>query len=88
MKTVMLGLGVLAAGVLVLAAALVASNRALDDDAASAAATMDHSTMTAATGSPAKGGMRSFAGVTADDGTALAKAHNPFPATLPPRPRR
>lgn len=86
MKTVMLGLGVLAAGVLVLAAALVASNRALDDDVASAAATSDHSTMTAAAGSPTKGGMQSFAGVTADDGTALAKAHKPFPATLPPVP--
>ncbi len=85
MKTVMLGLGILAAGVLVLAAALVASNRALDDDVASAAAS-SHDAMATQAGTPTKGGMQSFAGVTADQALELAKAHKPFPATLPPVP--
>ena len=87
MKTVLLGISVLTAGILVLAAALVASNRALDDNVAAAAAVMDHTAMTASSGTTTKGGMESFAGVTADDATERAKAHEPFPAALPPVPQ-
>ena len=86
MKTAMLGFGVLVAGVLVLVAALVASNRALDDDVASAASVQDHGTMTTPAATSAKGGMQSFAGITADDAKTLALAHEPVPATLPPVP--
>jgi nitrite reductase (NO-forming) len=86
MKTVLLGISVLTAGILVLAAALVASNRALDGNVAAAAPLMDHSATTASSGTATKGGMQSFAGVTADNATELAKAHEPFPAALPPVP--
>ena len=86
MKTAMLGAGVLAAGVLVLAAALVASNRALDDDGQATAAVLDHAAMAQSSGTTTKGGMQSFAGMTAADAPALAKQHHPFPATLPPVP--
>jgi nitrite reductase (NO-forming) len=86
MKILMLGAGALAAGVLVIGAALVASNRALNDDVAAAAAPLDHSAMAVASGTTTKGGMQSFAGITGDDATELAKAHEPFPAALPPVP--
>ena len=72
MKTVLLGISVLAAGILVLAAAVVASNRALHDNVAAAAPAMEHGTATMSTGTVTKGGMESFAGVTAADATERA----------------
>ena len=79
MKTLTTGIAVLVAGVLVLVAAFVAADRALDDPAP-AAATVDHTAMSGA--STAKG--TSFAGAAPADAAERAKAPKPFPAVLPP----
>ncbi len=85
MKMVMLGGGTLVAAILIFAATIVASNRALgdvDDASASSGATaaMDHASVTADT--TIKG--QSFAGAAPENAADLAKAHKPFPAALPP----
>ena len=88
MKLVMLGGGILAAAVLLFAATIVASNRALgDDDSAAAAA----GTTGAADGPHghdrkrrADGQGQSFAGAAPANAAELAKAHQPYPAELPP----
>ena len=85
MKGVLVVGGILAAAVLVFVATIVASNRALNDESASAssgttASAMDH--MAAMGGTSAKG--TSFAGAAPDNAAELAKAHTPFPAALPP----
>ena len=88
MKLVMLGSGILAAAVLIFAATIVASNRALgDDDSAAAAAgttgaATDPMDMTASGGLTVKG--QSFAGAAPANAAELAKAHQPYPAELPP----
>src|SRR4051794_10428113 len=88
MKVPLLGLRVLAAGVLLCVASLVATDRALgtvDTPAAAAGDTsmagMDMpSTTTAA--STVKG--QSYAGAAPENAADLAKAHAPYPAALPP----
>ena len=83
MKLIMLGSAILGAAVLIFAATIVASNRALGDDIAAASATADRATMTEASGSATVKGT-SFAGAAPANATELAKAHRPFPAALPP----
>ena len=85
MRIVMLGGGILAAALLIFAATVVAGNRALGDDEATASSgttgtSMDH---TATSGGQTLKG-QSFAGAAPANAAALAKAHKPFPAALPP----
>lgn len=84
MKTALVGIGVLAAGTLALAAALVASNRALSGTPAPVATAATGAQGAAVHGSGAPG--ESFAGVMASNGPALARARTPFPAELPAVP--
>ena len=84
MKLVMLTGGILAAALLIFGAALVASNRALDDEAISATASSDRADTTMAPGATAKG--QSYAGAAPENAKALAAAHVPFPAALAPAP--
>ena len=84
MKLVMLTGGILAAALLIFGAALVASNRALDDEAVSATASSDRADTTMAPGATAKG--QSYAGAAPENAKALAAAHVPFPAALAPAP--
>jgi len=85
MRPVLLGGGILAAALLIFAATIVAGNRALGDDEATASAgttstSMDH---TATSGGQTMKGT-SFAGAAPANAKELAKAHKPFPAALPP----
>ena len=85
MRLVMLGGGILAAAVLIFAATVVAGNRALGDDEATPhrGRPARRWITTTATGSQTMKG-QSFAGVAPANAAELAKAHEPFPATLPP----
>src|SRR5690348_7821311 len=86
MRIPLVGLGVLAAGVLLCVASLVATNRALktvDTPAADAATTPTMAGMDMSGGSSSVKGV-SFAGAAPENADALAKAHTPFPAELPP----
>jgi nitrite reductase (NO-forming) len=80
MKALTVGIAVLVAGVLVLVAALVAANRALDDGTPSAVAA---DTMAGMAGSTTAKGT-SFAGAAPANAKELATAHHPYPAALPP----
>ena len=88
MRVPLLGLGVLAAGVLLCVASLVATDRALGTvDTPTAAAASDTSmpgmdTGSSSTSSTVKG--QSFAGAAPENAADLAKAHTPYPAALPP----
>ncbi len=84
MKLILVGSAILGAAVLIFAATLVASDRALDDDVAAAG-----------TASPTSGSandqntalpLNSFAGVVPENAQELAKAHKPTSAALPPVP--
>jgi nitrite reductase (NO-forming) len=85
MKFVMLGGSILVAAILVFAATLVATNRALDDDASASSgnpAATDVAAMPGMSGSvTAKG--TSFAGVAPPNAKELAAAHTAYPAKLP-----
>ncbi len=84
MKMAMLAGGILAASVLILAATVVASNRALDDDKTATGSTTSGSVAHASgTGAPTIKG-QSFAGMAPKNAADLAKAHEPYPAELPP----
>jgi nitrite reductase (NO-forming) len=85
MRLVLLGGGILVAALLIFAATIVAGNRALGDDEATASSgttstSMDHA---ATAGGQTMKGM-SFAGAAPANAKELAKAHKPFPAALPP----
>jgi nitrite reductase (NO-forming) len=83
MKTFTIGLGILIAGVLAFGASIVAADRALggdQDETTTAATTHVHA---ASTGTSV-GMAESFAGVTGGNAEALAKAHTPYPAAMPP----
>ena len=85
MKLILVGSAILGAAVLIFAATLVASNRALDDDAAAASTASGHDMSGTSGGSgvtTAKG--TSYAGAAPDNAKELAKAHKPYPAALPP----
>jgi len=88
MRVPLLGLGVLAAGVLLCVASLVATDRALKTVETPTAAAATDGTMvgmdmsSGSTTSTVKG--QSFAGAAPENAAALAKAHTPYPATLPP----
>ena len=84
MKFVMLGSAILGAAVLIFAATIVASNRALDDVAATGTVGLAANS-TAADPNTALP-LNSFAGVVPANAQELAKAHKPTDATLPPIP--
>jgi len=87
MKLNLLGVGILGAAALLFAATVVASNRALSDDTATAATptstSMDHMTGTTTAGGQTMKG-QSYAGAAPANASDLAKAHEPYPAALPP----
>src|SRR6478736_4025269 len=86
MRVPILGLGVLAAGVLLCVASLVATDRALntvDTPAAAAATGYTMAGMDMSAGSTTVKG-QSFAGAAPGNAADLAKAHTPYPAALPP----
>jgi len=86
MRVPLLGLGVLAAGVLLCVASLVATDRALKTvDTPTAAAATGHTMagMDMSAGSSTVKG-QSFAGAAPENAADLAKAHTPYPAALPP----
>ncbi len=87
MRISIVGLAVIAAGVLLCLAALIASDRALSSDSTSAATSTSQNTMagmdmSTSSASSIKG--QSFAGAAPDNAKELAAAHEPFPAALPP----
>jgi nitrite reductase (NO-forming) len=84
MKVVMLGSSILGAALLIFAATIVASNRALDDDAIAASGTVDPAASSTAMDHNTALPLNSFAGVVPDDAQELAMAHEPYDATLPP----
>ena len=81
MKLILVGGAILGSAVLIFAATMIASNRALDDDAVAANSTGGHD-MTGGSSTSMKG--TSFAGAAPVNAKELAKAHKPFPAALPP----
>lgn len=83
MKFAMIGAATLGAAILILGATVVAWNRTLDNDATASSGTVDDSTMTGTSATSTVKGM-SFAGVAPPNAKALAKAHTPYPAALPP----
>jgi len=87
MKLNLLGAAILGAAALLFAATVVASDKALTDDTAAAASPATTSMdgmpgMSSSGGQTVKG--ESFAGAAPDNAADLAKAHQPFPAELPP----
>ena len=83
MKFAMIGAAMLGAAILILGATVVAWNRTLDNDATASSGTVDDSTVTGTSATSTVKGM-SFAGATPPNAKALAKAHTPYPAALPP----
>ena len=83
MKFAMIGAAMLGAAILILGATVVAWNRTLDNDATASSGTVDDSTMTGTSATSTVKGM-SFAGAAPPNAKALAKAHTPYPAALPP----
>lgn len=83
MKLVLFGSAILGAAVLILAATVVAANRALDDDVAVATTTAQDHAASATPGTDTVKGT-SFAGFAPPNAADLAKAHEPYPAELPP----
>ena len=81
MKLLLIASSILAAGVLVLVASVVAASRALNVDSGPAAPSTAHDTAAVASGTTP-----SFAGVKPDNAEELAKAHVPYAAELPPVP--
>ena len=83
MKLILVGSAILGAAVLIFAATIVASDRALDDDVAAgttsqtSGSTTDHNTALP---------LNSFAGVVPENAQELAKAHTPMNAALPAVP--
>ena len=82
MRLVMIGSSILAAGLLALAASMVAAAKTLDK----AGTRTDVRTGHAAAAGGATSTMQSYAGVKPQNAQQLAKAHVPYPATLPPVP--
>ena len=80
MKIMLMGIAALTAGALALVASVVAADRAFDDNDGPQLAS-EHGIAASDVSGP-----KSFAGITGADSTALAKAHKPYPATLPPVP--
>ena len=80
MKLFMVAVGLLVAAVLILVASVVAAEQAFDNGSDTAAADHVHE----ATGTTAQ--PQSYAGVTGKNADELAKAHEPYPAALPPVP--
>ena len=85
MKLILVGSAILGAAVLIFAATLVASDRALDDDVAAAAGTTSPTSGSANDQNTALP-LNSFAGVVPENAQELAKAHKPTSAALPPVP--
>ncbi len=81
MKLLLIASSILAAGILVLVASVVAAARALNVESGPSASSTAHDTPAAASGTTP-----SFAGVKPDNVEELAKAHVPYPAELPPVP--
>ncbi len=88
MKISPLGLGVLAAGIVLCVAALVASDRALSNDNATPTTTTAAGMPGMSGGGTASATMKgvSFAGAAPANAKELAAAHVPYPAELPPVP--
>ena len=80
MKLFMLAAGLFAGALLILVASVVAADQAFDNGSSTPAAGHVHEA-TSATTQP-----QSYAGVTGTNADELAKAHEPYPALLPPVP--
>ena len=80
MKLFMLAAGLFAGALLILVASVVAADQAFDNGSSTPAAGHVHEA-TGATTQP-----QSYAGVTGTNADELAKAHEPYPALLPPVP--
>ena len=82
MRLVMIGSGILAAGLLALVASIVAAAKTLDQAGTQTEAPTAH----AVAAGGATRTMQSYAGIRPQNAEQLAKAHVPYPAVLPPVP--